>query len=207
MSATDENASLETSPSSRPYRSHKYPACDFCRRRKSRCSQQALNQPCVECVMHRVQCSRSSLPSEAPVSTIAEKSRKRRRRSNKAPTPTSRRQSSSPPVCTAGDYPPPPSFNPNNASRNQSTHIVGPAMARDAQILEHYMSPAYNTTASCARPSPYSVYSHDPRDPVVYMKVPRHRNIAPSGNGTAGFRQYEVMEKILEPLGPQLCRA
>ncbi|RAO73325.1 uncharacterized protein BHQ10_009337 [Talaromyces amestolkiae] len=80
-------------------------------------------------------------------------------------------------------------------------------MARDAQILEHYMSPAYNTTASCARPSPYSVYSHDPRDPVVYMKVPRHRNIAPSGNGTAGFRQYEVMEKILEPLGPQLCRA
>lgn len=78
-------------------------------------------------------------------------------------------------------------------------------MARNAQVLESYMSPAYNATASCARPSPYSVYSHDPRNPVVYMKVPRHRNIAPSGNGTAGFRQYEAMEKIIEPLGPELC--
>jgi hypothetical protein len=37
------------------------------------------------------------------------------------------------------------------------------------------------------------------------MKVPRQRNIAPSGNGTAGFRQFEAMEKVVEPLGPELC--
>jgi hypothetical protein len=78
-------------------------------------------------------------------------------------------------------------------------------MARDAQVLQRYMSPAYDTAVSYARPNPYSVYSHDPRDPVVYMKVPRHRNIVPSGNGTAGFKQFESMEKIIEPLGPELC--
>jgi hypothetical protein len=93
-----------------------------------------------------------------------------------------------------------------NSASNQSSHIVGPAMARDAQILERYMSPIYNTAVSYARPNPYSVYSHDPRNPVVYMKVPRQRNIASSGNGTAGFKQFEAMEKVVEPLGPELCR-
>lgn len=205
MSTTDENVNP---PPSRPYRSHKFPACDFCRTRKSRCTQESLDQPCVECVMHRVACSRISLNSEASVPTTAERSRKRRRVPSK--TPASRRQSLSPAppaeTSTAGDHPPAtPSFTPNDASKTQSTHIVGPAMARDAQVLERYMSPAYNTAASRTRPNPYSVYSHDPRNPVVYMKVPRHRNIAPSGNGTAGFRQYEAMEKIVEPFGPELC--
>lgn len=204
MSAADDNVSSATPLPSRPYRSHKFPACDFCRRRKSRCTQQSLDQPCVECVMHQVRCSRTSLHVETSVSATAERSRKRRRRLNK--TLASRRQSSSPEACTPGDHPPPPSFTPNNPSKTQSAHIVGPAMARDAQVLESYLSPADNTTASCARPTPYSVYSHDPHNPVVYMKVPRHRNIAPSGNGTAGFRQYEAMEKIIEPLGPDLCR-
>ncbi|KUL86417.1 hypothetical protein ZTR_08159 [Talaromyces verruculosus] len=204
MSTADENVTA-TPPPSRPYRSHKFPACDFCRTRKSRCTQQSLDQPCVECVMHRVACSRISLNSEASIPTTAERGRKRRRVSSK--TPASRRQSLSPAeASTAGDHPPLPlPFTPNDASKTQSTHIVGPAMARDAQVLESYMSPAYNTAASRTRPNPYSVYSHDPRNPVVYMKVPRHRNIAPSGNGTAGFRQYEAMEKIVEPLGPELC--
>jgi hypothetical protein len=34
-------------------------------------------------------------------------------------------------------------------SRNQSRHIVGPAMARDAQVLEQYMSSGYNTYQAC----------------------------------------------------------
>jgi hypothetical protein len=92
---------------------------------------------------------------------------------------------------------------PPKETGNQSSHIVGPATAGDAQVLEQYMSPVDNAVV---RPNPYSVYSHDPRDPVVYTKVPRQRNIIPSGNGTAGFKQYEVMEKIVDPLGPELFR-
>ncbi|RDW64314.1 fungal specific transcription factor domain-containing protein [Aspergillus mulundensis] len=80
-------------------------------------------------------------------------------------------------------------------------------MARDAQVLEQCMSsiPLANSAVSYARPNPYSVYSDDTRNPVLYMKVPRQRNVVPSGNGTAGFRQFEAMEKVVEPLGPELC--
>jgi hypothetical protein len=67
------------------------------------------------------------------------------------------------------------------------------------------MSSIPNSAVSYARPNPYSVYSDDTRNPVIYMKVPRQRNVAPSGNGTAGFRQFEAMEKVVEPLGPELC--
>ncbi|KAJ9396058.1 transcriptional regulator family: Fungal Specific TF [Paecilomyces variotii] len=79
-------------------------------------------------------------------------------------------------------------------------------MARDAQILEQHLSPTRNrnTTSLYARSTPYSVYSDDPRNPVVYMKVPRQRGIPPAGNGTSSFSQFETMQKILEPLGPEL---
>lgn len=87
---------------------------------------------------------------------------------------------------------------------NQASHIVGPALARDAQVLEKYISPAYSSIVSHARPNPYSVYSDDPRNPVVYMKVPRQRGVDPSGNGTSGFKQCETIEKILQPLGPEV---
>ncbi|KAE8547654.1 hypothetical protein EYB25_009447 [Talaromyces marneffei] len=161
-------------------------------------------------MMHQVPCSRIGLNSEASLATTAERSRKRRRLSGRKPA--TRRQPlfpSTPAEASAAvenARPPSPLFTTHNASKTQSTHIVGPAMARDAQVLERYMSPTYNTAAPSARQNPYSVYSHDPQNPVVYMKVPRHRNIAPSGNGTAGFRQFEVMEKIVQPLGPELCR-
>lgn len=86
----------------------------------------------------------------------------------------------------------------------QATHIVGPVMARDAQVLEQYMSPVYASTVSHVRPNPYSVYSDDPINPVVYMRVPRQRGLPPLGNGTPGFKQCENMQKILDPLGNTL---
>ena len=91
-------------------------------------------------------------------------------------------------------------------SRNptQTTHIIGPVMARDAQVLEKYMSPNYASAVSHVRPNPYSVYSDDPINPVVYMKVPRQRGLLPLGNGTPGFKQCENMQKILEPLDPDV---
>ncbi|OKL55516.1 hypothetical protein UA08_09202 [Talaromyces atroroseus] len=160
--------------------------------------------------MHRVTCSRTSLVRDASVVSTGTRVRRVRRVSGRKQV-ARQPMSPAPPAETsaAAESSPPPSrplFAPNISSKTQSTHIVGPAMARDAQVLESYMSPAYNTAVSCAQPNPYSIYSRDPRNPVVYMKVPRHRNIAPSGNGTAGFRQFEVMDKIVDPLGPELFR-
>lgn len=209
MSARDENVNSSNVPS-RPYRSHKFPACNFCRRRKSRCIQQSLDQPCTECIMHRVACSRT-VSGEANNSTTVKQSRKRRRVSSRGPVSRHRQLSvsrdSTPAEASAGGQLNAQSpFASNDASKTQSTHIVGPEMARDAHVLERFLSPAHNPASSRVRSNPYRVYSNDPRDPVVYMKVPRHRNIVPSGNGTTGFRQFEAMDKIVEPLGPELFR-
>jgi hypothetical protein len=90
-------------------------------------------------------------------------------------------------------------------AQNQTGHIVGPAVARDVQVLEQFMSPTCGGLAvSYARPNPYSVYSDDPKHPIVYLKVPRQRVASSLGNGSAGFKQYETIEKILEPLGGDL---
>lgn len=217
------NANAVTPSHARPYRSHKIPACDFCRRRKSRCSQDLVDQPCLLCRMHGATCSRASTGiNERSNSELSTPTLKRRHISkSKRPRNSDRHQLRSPPApaqCQPSHHssdvdhhrsietgPVPVPIAPNDTTR-LSSHIVGPAMARDAQVLERYMSPAYNSLVSYARPNPYSVYSHDPRNPVVYVKVPRQRNVVPSGNGTAGFRQFEAMEKIIEPLGPELCR-
>ncbi|KAJ0426726.1 fungal-specific transcription factor domain-containing protein [Aspergillus carlsbadensis] len=207
----------ETPPSARPYRSHKVPACDFCRRRRSRCTQELADQPCLLCRMHGATCSRATAASPRTVDEPRPTPIAKRRRISKntpdhqassvplplpLPPATPGPSRNSPP----GDrQPPTPEFTQNNNVSTQSRHIVGPAMARDAQVLERCMSSTYNTAVSYARPNPYSVYSDDTRNPVVYMKVPRQRGAVPSGNGTAGWKQFEAMEKVVEPLGSELC--
>ncbi|KIA75865.1 Zn(II)2Cys6 transcription factor [Aspergillus ustus] len=222
----------------RPYRSHKIPACDFCRKRRSRCTQEVADQPCLLCRMHGATCSRAtsagtgtgtSTPrpiaaaSPRPTPVIATKRRRISKDSSSNITITRDHQQPvpvPPPSRPSRNYSPPgerqaptPEFTQNNhsttvvSSGQSSRHIVGPAMARDAQVLERCMSSTtnYNTAVSYARPNPYSVYSDDTRNPVVYMKVPRQRGAVPSGNGTAGFKQFEAMEKVIEPLGHELC--
>lgn len=66
------------------------------------------------------------------------------------------------------------------------------------------MSSTFSKSVSHARPNPYSVYSDDPRDPVVYMKVPRQRVALPVGNGTCGWKQFETIHRMLDPLGPDV---
>ncbi|KAL4802605.1 fungal-specific transcription factor domain-containing protein [Aspergillus unguis] len=226
-----------TSTYARPYRSHKVPACDFCRRRRSRCTQEVAGQPCLLCRMHRADCSRASASANpGDPATSVNAGTKRRRLTNERTVDRDRdqdqgrrqRQShpASPPPTTirngnvggngdaeSGEREAPRDQNQSTTTpgfaqaetSNQSGHIVGPAMARDAQVLERAMSSIHNTAVSYARPNPYSVYSDDTRNPVIYMKVPRQRNIVPSGNGTAGFRQFETMDKVVEPLGNELC--
>lgn len=196
----------------RPYRSHRFPACDFCHRRKARCVRTRHDDPCSLCRSHQKDC----------VTSVANRDgQKRTRAASKRPGVSNRRPSTST-ASTSKDAVPiteeeqDVAFGPDGLEsakllaspaaglmEKQSGHIVGPGLARDAQMLEQYMSPRNGTAVSHVRPNPYSVYSDDPRDPVVYMKVPRHRPTAANGNGTTGFKQCEIIENILGPLrGP-----
>lgn len=221
-----ENGPSESSPppSARPYRSHRVPACQFCRRRKSRCTRDLVHRPCLLCRTHGVSCSSLNDVQEKSTDGSWTPIKKRKR-------PEAHHGHQAAPVQETGvsmdPSGPEAPRNPNKVTKHlpvatqlshirsplqstsqeqpkQSGHIIGPALARDAQVLERYMLPVYNTVMSHARPNPYSVYSDDPRNPVVYMQGPRQRGVLPIGNGTSAFRQFETMEKILDPLGPDL---
>lgn len=191
--------------SERPYRSHRIPACQFCRRRKSRCTRDIDGSSCHLCQTHGIECSTGS------------SSRPDQKRRRLVSAHHSAQDSSSTawqgeieavdklPEKVAGEPFPAPTVEAiTQLSNTHSGHIVGPAAARDAQVLEQYISSSFSKAVSHARPNPYSVYSDDPRDPVVYMKVPRHRVAMPVGNGTCGFKQYETINKIFEPLSDHL---
>ncbi|KAI9729355.1 MAG: hypothetical protein M1834_006878 [Cirrosporium novae-zelandiae] len=209
----------ESSPSAtaRPYRSHRIPACDFCRHRKSRCTQDAAHGSCMLCMLHGVECSRDGVqrsrtnpPASSPRGRAPRQPKRQRtaspNRRDVAPiidisSPHSGlevvRQAS---IQSGSAHSGPES----QALPPQSAHIIGPAIARDVQVLERYMSPKYNLAESHVRPNPYNVYSDDPTDPVVYMKVPRQRVVLPSGNGSPAFKQLEILDKVFEPHSEEL---
>ncbi|KAH8901631.1 1-aminocyclopropane-1-carboxylate [Thozetella sp. PMI_491] len=206
-----DNLNPRNSAPSRPYRSHKVPACDFCHRRKSRCDRARLDEPCALCRTHHNDC-KTSIKERASSRRMAGHARYLRSRKS---TPAAS------PAVTETNLPAQDFHNlalgttslesassiatlPAVGAAGLSGHIVGPALARDAQMLEQFISPKDDIAESHVHPNPYSVYSDDPRNPVVYMKVPRQRTTASSGNGTSGFKQCEILEKILEPLGPDL---
>ncbi|RDW82615.1 hypothetical protein BP6252_03727 [Coleophoma cylindrospora] len=213
MNSAGEEARNTPSPSSsRPYRSHRIPACDFCRRRKSRCTQDLANRPCLLCRLHGVECSRGGVqtqrsqdvprPAPAPRKRIPKQQRIQQTTEIRTASTTGQKAASMPPVGQTN----PTSVADTTSQENprQGGHIVGPVVARDVRILDQYMSPVYNLAMSHARPNPYSFYSDDPNNPIVYLKVPRHRGVVPQGNGTAAFKQLETAEKILDPNANEL---
>ena len=51
----------------RPYRSHKYPACTRCHKRRSRCTIEVPGQACLLCRMHGVPCSSATAKKDERV--------------------------------------------------------------------------------------------------------------------------------------------
>lgn len=188
----------------RPYRSHRIPACDFCHRRKSRCDRTRLDEPCTLCRVHKKQCvTRTTAHVRRPAKP--DEPRESPAQLNSTTTTPENSLTSN---CQDADMElnrPRRDATLVAAATGLSSHIVGPAVAPDVQMLEQYLSPRETGGAvSHVHPNPYSVYSDDPRNPVVYLKVPRQRTTTATGNGTSGFKQCEIIENILHPLGPNL---
>jgi len=182
----------------RPYRSHKIPACTFCRKRKIRCDLDFPDRACRPCRRRGVQCIQSEpLKAAAGRSWAVPHSRRTRPPAQASP------QLSDPSVTAPVEDRQIPGQQRDDATDGerppQSEHVIGPTLARDVQVLEQYMSPMDHLPESPVRQNSYNVYSDDPRDPVLSMRIPRQRVVLPSGNGTPGFRQFEILEKILEP--------
>ena len=75
--------------------------------------------------------------------------------------------------------------------------IVGPVIAEDVQLLEKYMT-SQNRPGISDRERIYDTVSDNPRDPVIYLSVPRRRE-GLSSSSQPGEKQKEIFEQILGP--------
>lgn len=140
---------------SRPYRSHEYPACDFCRRRKSRCARDLDQLQCLLCAAHGIECTWNG--SSVQRAVTRGEGRKRRCRQSQQRKDASLPRQTNAPLTENGVHATraslwnemSPEQEQEQASASawrgpeaqiQSGHIVGPAVARDVQVLDEYMS-------------------------------------------------------------------
>lgn len=226
---------IEPSPSApkevRPYRSHKFPACDRCRRRKARCIVESKSDPCRLCQIQNAICTRlkeynsskncsisgdSEVPTKTRPSTIPSPSAKRHQQlppsepwknfnghsssSYRSRGPSSveqsvpiyeRRNDSSESISRAATDDP-----------NKSAIIVGPVMAEDIQVVTQYLT-NQSLQSHRSRVNIYDTVSDNPKDPILYLQVPRHR-LGLALKGRPGESQQEILEQILGPLANEL---
>ncbi|KAL5338760.1 hypothetical protein BJX70DRAFT_408543 [Aspergillus crustosus] len=128
----------------RPYRSHKIPACDRCRRFKRRCTGGAPDRPCVLCNLQEVPCEYTSGPLQksqgASARTAGRSTSQRAPLQSSAPNPLPR------PSSVDGDIEqdevgPDYHGGPNqNRSKPELSMVASPVISEDIRILERYMS-------------------------------------------------------------------
>lgn len=208
---------LSTGNEPRPYRSHKIPACDRCRKGKLRCEANVSNGPCRICRDQGVDCTRSpaskatkgskrstpTMNSTSGMAMTSVRSPKRPRMSGSNPSTSPRsgnnvRPSLEENTPEQSGLQSPDYTRQEKASTNaRSSMIIGPVIAEDVQLLEQYM-------ATQARPRKsddkrmYDTVSDNPKDPVIYLSVSRQRE-GLSSRERPGEKQKEILEQILGP--------
>lgn len=192
---------METPSSSRPYRSHKIPACDLCRQRKARCLFDKPGERCALCREKGLECLSS--PGPYPRSRT-------RNGGITAPRPSSNRinhgrilggdTTDSQRSQSSGDF-----LTIERAksvpTAAESSNIVGPVVAEDIQILEQYLTSHDKTQtkrADCTQTT--SIASGNP---ILYLSVPRRRDGLRLAKDP-GSSQKDIMEQIIRPYRDEL---
>lgn len=165
---------ISTPSTQRPYRSHKVPACDLCRRRKLRCLIDIAGQACRYCRERDLSCEYSQ-------KTVQESSRPHKRsrdlRDDGSVTEVveTARVTGANQARVASNA---------TATRTQSSLLLNPPMAEDVEFLAAH---------SPGGAKPYSVMSSG--SAIVYLTVPRVREgLAQAETGNS---QKEIFEQIL----------
>jgi hypothetical protein len=209
-------------PQERPYRSHLRPACNPCRRRKSRCKIETHSPPCLMCRVHGTECS---FPGDGGLSTS--QATPRAQRSPRQRRPLSSRSvpcTSSPltpgelraPANVADESAPPINHSNANAwavneanvqeicqptplsiddAAQENPHIVGPANTNDSQVLADYLSIISHSNGGIRmiRPVPSSRSK-----PVLFASVQK-RPLGMDFVSNPSREKLRIIEKLLEP--------
>jgi len=175
---------------SRPYRSHRVPACIRCRSRKIRCYIDIPGEPCLSCRERRLKCQYVHRSTDAsPEET-----------SSGARSPSKRRRLSKPgDGLEDDDRPDRPHSAPilhKPSSHPSASIILAPHIAEDVDILQRHMSQHHSVGAH--GPDQYQLLSHDADNPVVYLTVPRFRTgLAPELG--AGKQELDIIRQLMGP--------
>jgi hypothetical protein len=213
MQGESNTPNQEGHVSRRPYRSHLFPACLACKKRKSRCRTTNLSSVCTMCNAHGTGCTFPQVdgipsPSERPISSPRKLTPKKRNTQN--------RPLRGPPGSNASPYTRhmaiPDSPLPHNETNTQcplpnllgivaeagdnSSHVVSPAVAKDNDILESYLSTIPDTRRPCIIRA--NTDSNRLMRPVLFNTVPR-RPLGLFSNQSLPATKCEIIEKYLEP--------
>lgn len=217
----ESNLSNQDGPvSRRPYRSHLFPACLACKKRKSRCRTTDLSSVCTMCNAHGTSCTfpqAEGVPYERSIRSprkLAAKRRHSRSTNNRSTssqnallqlqrhtdlatqTPTSISDNYHSQNETSAQYTFPNLVGIVAEAGDNSSHVVSPAVAEDNDILESYLS----TIPDSRRPSLIRANSNSnrPMRPVLFNTVPR-RPLGLFTNQSLPATKCEIIEKYLGP--------
>lgn len=167
---------------SRPYRSHRVPACIRCRSRKIRCHIDIPGEPCLSCRERRLKCQYADHVGSTSPSDGRNLKRRRPSSDGIADHDTPARPRSAPVLHKPSTHP-------------SARIILAPHVAEDVDILQRHIS-KLQTAAVAQDQDTYQSLSDDTRNPVVYLTVPRFRTGVAPREG-AGTEQLEIINQLM----------
>lgn len=147
----------------RPYRSHKYPACTRCHKRRSRCTIEIPGSACLLCRVHGVPCSSESAKKD---------------------------DRSTPKVGFIHR-----SLLPDAGYIDNTSHVVGPVIARDTQIMETYLGPMASTDPSILQGQHASI-SQTSNKPIYHVQIPPRRPSPAAQCNCARNLPLELLDQV-----------
>lgn len=172
--------------SSRPYRSHKIPACNTCRRRKIRCEIDISGEACQTCRKRNARCEFSTTKHQAKRQMHSDAYVRSRSSVSEVVRPsnavigsknriTGRDRSTSPEEC--------------------DTLFANPTMAEDLGALEPYITSQVTVTSYGSKP--FHRISKTLNQPIMCLPVPQRRPKPMLQKTVPGKQQREIMDHVL----------
>ena len=204
---------MEPPAGTRPYRSHKFPACTACRQRKIRCHFDQVAAQCTLCREKGWQCITASPgPSaqkreRASTAGPGERPAKRTAQSlggvtdDGSPRVQVRQPSRQASVIGTPAEASAEIAQPLDHPSTESTVIVGPVFQEDIQILGPYLSKGNEARQSSRERQ--TTAAGPGRNPLLYLSVPRRRRgLQPAKDPGSG--QKLILQQLVGPFAGDL---
>jgi hypothetical protein len=205
----------------RPYRSHKVPACDRCRKRKAGCKIDLPGQKCQLCSERNWDCTFAGdrdLTSTESILTHPGRPSKRRRSSwhlsageDQEPSGLDQRHAAAAAASSnrlrhrrSSRLHDDSSVGHAEREANESSIIIGPAFSNDVRVLDQHLRAEDGLVESNPTISPpYNCLDPNDLDPVLYLSVPKRRKGLRISE-KPGEKQKEILDQILRPYTSEL---